>query len=149
MRKSLAVLLLGAALPISAQQTIQVQAHRGGRAARPENTLPAFQYAIGLKVEALELDLAVTKDNVLVVSHSPYLTQPHYDDPRMTAVLANERPPLPTRRSISVPAVEHPLPSAFAMDATLRARSEGKEICLPIANPRGGTPLWIPRRPFR
>jgi glycerophosphoryl diester phosphodiesterase len=90
MRKSLAALLLIAALPLSAQ-TIQVHAHRGGRAARPENTLPAFQYAIGLHVEALELDLAVTKDNVLVVSHSPYLTQPHYDDPRMNAVLSNER----------------------------------------------------------
>ncbi len=47
----------------------------------------------------LELDLAVTKDNVLVVSHSPYLIQPHSDDPFMAAVLLNERhcdgPPLP------------------------------------------------------
>jgi glycerophosphoryl diester phosphodiesterase len=39
----------------------------------------------------LELDLAVTKDNVLVVSHSPYLTQPASDDPRMAAALKNER----------------------------------------------------------
>jgi len=39
----------------------------------------------------LRLDLAVTKDNVLVVSHSPYLTQRSSDDPRMAAVLANER----------------------------------------------------------
>jgi hypothetical protein len=46
-------------------------------------------------------------------------------------------------------AVEHPLRSAFAMDATLRARSEGKEICLPIAAPLGGPPLWLLRRPFR
>lgn len=90
MRKSLSLLLLAAALPLSAQ-TILVHAHRGGRAARPENTLPAFQYAIDNKVDALELDLAVTKDNVLVVSHSPYLTQPHYDDPRINAVLTNER----------------------------------------------------------
>ena len=90
MRKSLAALLLAAALPLSAQ-TIQVHAHRGGRAARPENTLPAFQYAIDNKVDALELDLAVTSDNVLVVSHSPFLTQPHYDDPRINAALSNER----------------------------------------------------------
>lgn len=90
MRKILAALLLAAALPVSAQ-TIQVHAHRGGRAARPENTLPAFHYAIENQVDAIELDLAVTRDNVLVVSHSPYLTQPHYDDPRMNAVLANER----------------------------------------------------------
>jgi glycerophosphoryl diester phosphodiesterase len=90
MRKTLAILLLVAALPLSAQ-TIQVHAHRGGRAARPENTLPAFHYAIDNHVDDLELDLAVTSDNVLVVSHSPYLAQPHYDDPRMNAVLSNER----------------------------------------------------------
>ena len=92
MRKYLFGLLLVAALPVGAQTSeILVHAHRGGRAARPENTIPAFQYAAGLKVDALELDLAVTKDNVLVVSHSPYLTQPYFDDPRINALLANER----------------------------------------------------------
>jgi glycerophosphoryl diester phosphodiesterase len=91
MRTILALLLLAAALPASAQSTILVHAHRGGRAARPENTIPAFKYAAGLKVDALELDLAVTKDNVLVVSHSPYLVQPHYDDPRINAALQGER----------------------------------------------------------
>jgi glycerophosphoryl diester phosphodiesterase len=91
MRKSLAFLLLAAALPVSAQNTILVHAHRGGRAARPENTIPAFKYAAGLKVDALELDIAVTKDNVLVVSHSPYLAQPHFDDPRINAALQGER----------------------------------------------------------
>lgn len=94
MLKNLAVLFLAVPLSAFAQttsQTILVHAHRGGRAARPENTIPAFQYAIENKVDALELDLAVTKDNVLVVSHSPYLTQPHYDDPRINAALAGER----------------------------------------------------------
>lgn len=90
MLRNLAALLLAAALPVSSQ-TILVHAHRGGRASRPENTLPAFQFAIDHKVDALELDLAVTKDNVLVVSHSPYLIQPEGDTPFMKAVLANER----------------------------------------------------------
>lgn len=58
---------------------------------RPENTLPAFEYAIAAGADVLELDLAVTKDNVLVVSHSPYLSQPESDQPFMKAVLANER----------------------------------------------------------
>lgn len=87
-------LFLAAPLSVFAQtasQTILVHAHRGGRAARPENTIPAFQYAIENKVDALELDLAVTKDNVLIVSHSPYLTQPHFDDQRINAALAGER----------------------------------------------------------
>ena len=97
MRKYLAALLLTAAVPCLAQTSeILVHAHRGGRAARPENTIPAFKYAADLKVDALELDLAVTKDNVLVVSHSPYLTQPHLPDSdpnaaRINAIMANER----------------------------------------------------------
>ena len=72
-------------------RTILVHAHRGGRALRPENSLPSFQYGISVGADVLELDLAVTKDNVLVVSHSPYLTQPVSDDPHMAAALANER----------------------------------------------------------
>lgn len=90
MRHTLSALLLFASLSASAQ-TILVHAHRGGRAARPENTIPAFQYAIDNGADVLELDLAVTKDNVLVVSHSPYLSQPEGDTPFMKAVLANER----------------------------------------------------------
>jgi glycerophosphoryl diester phosphodiesterase len=90
MFKNLIALLLLGVLPISAQ-TILVHAHRGGRASRPENTIPAFEFAIEHKVDALELDLAVTKDNVLVVSHSPYLTQVEAKDAFMKTVLANER----------------------------------------------------------
>src|SRR3954452_21806947 len=52
---------------------ILVHGHRGARAMRPENTIPAFEYAIGVGVDVLELDMAVTKDNVLVVSHDPML----------------------------------------------------------------------------
>jgi glycerophosphoryl diester phosphodiesterase len=50
---------------------IQVHGHRGARAVLPENTLPAFEYAIAQGVDVLELDVAVTKDDVLVVSHDP------------------------------------------------------------------------------
>lgn len=47
--------------------------HRGARAVRPENTLPAFEYAIEAGAEAIELDMAVTKDDVIVASHDPVL----------------------------------------------------------------------------
>jgi glycerophosphoryl diester phosphodiesterase len=63
-------------------QTIQVHGHRGARAMRPENTLPAFEYAIAQGVDALELDMAVTKDGVLVVSHDPELRPPVCTGPR-------------------------------------------------------------------
>jgi len=52
---------------------IQVHGHRGARAVLPENTIPAFEHAIEAGVDAIELDLAVTQDNVLVVSHDPVL----------------------------------------------------------------------------
>jgi len=55
-------------------ETILVHGHRGSRATRPENTIPAFEYAIQHGADALEFDLAVTKDNVLVVSHSPFIS---------------------------------------------------------------------------
>jgi glycerophosphoryl diester phosphodiesterase len=89
LRQLFALLLLGTMSATA--QTILVHAHRGGRAARPENTIPSFEYGIKQGADVLELDLAVTKDNVLVVSHSPYLTQPPSDDPRMAEVLMNER----------------------------------------------------------
>ena len=55
------------------QASILVHGHRGARALRPENTIPAFEYAIGVGVDVLELDMAVTKDDVVVVSHDPLL----------------------------------------------------------------------------
>ena len=46
-----------------------IEAHRGGRALRPENTLASFANALSMGVDTLELDIGVTADGVLVVSH--------------------------------------------------------------------------------
>lgn len=67
---------------IAANSRIEVQGHRGARAILPENTLPAFEYAIAHGVDVLELDMAVTKDNVVVVSHDPVLAAPICTGPR-------------------------------------------------------------------
>ena len=50
-----------------------LQGHRGARGLAPENTLAAFRTAVALGVTTLETDLAVTKDDVLVISHDPML----------------------------------------------------------------------------
>ena len=50
---------------------ILVHGHRGCRAVRPENTLPAFEHALKAGVDAIEMDLCVTADDVLVCSHDP------------------------------------------------------------------------------
>lgn len=56
-----------------AMPTFDLQGHRGARGLRPENTLAAFRYALGLGVTTLELDCGVTKDGVVVVSHDSLL----------------------------------------------------------------------------
>lgn len=75
--RSLFILLVVGVMSIQAASSILVHGHRGARAVRPENTLPAFEYAIQAGVDVLELDVAVTKDNVLVVSHDPRMNS-HY-----------------------------------------------------------------------
>jgi glycerophosphoryl diester phosphodiesterase len=46
-----------------------IEAHRGGRALLPENTLPSFANALSMGVNTLELDIGVTRDGAVVVSH--------------------------------------------------------------------------------
>jgi glycerophosphoryl diester phosphodiesterase len=46
-----------------------LEAHRGGRALLPENTLPAFANALSMGVDTLELDVGVTADGEVVISH--------------------------------------------------------------------------------
>jgi len=45
--------------------------HRGSRATHPENTIAAFEHAIRCGADAVELDVFVTVDGVLAVSHDP------------------------------------------------------------------------------
>ena len=69
---------------------IEVHGHRGARAMMPENSLPAFEYAIGLGVDVLELDVAVTKDDVLVVSHDPEMNSSYCVGPEGSPRLIRE-----------------------------------------------------------
>jgi glycerophosphoryl diester phosphodiesterase len=50
-----------------------VVGHRGNRAHAPENTLESLQQAVALGVDAVEFDLRVTRDGVLVVMHDATL----------------------------------------------------------------------------
>ncbi len=51
----------------------EVHGHRGCRGLRPENTLPAFLHALALGVDVIELDVVISADNQVVVSHEPWL----------------------------------------------------------------------------
>ncbi|NRB83678.1 MAG: glycerophosphodiester phosphodiesterase [Winogradskyella sp.] len=52
---------------------IDVQGHRGCRGLFPENSLPAFEKALDLGVHTLEIDIVISKDLKVVVSHEPYM----------------------------------------------------------------------------
>nr|WP_233192420.1 glycerophosphodiester phosphodiesterase family protein [Gaetbulibacter sp. 4G1] len=54
---------------------IEIQGHRGCRGLMPENTLEAFKKAIELGVHTIELDVAISKDNIVVVSHEPFMSR--------------------------------------------------------------------------
>ncbi len=55
------------------KRRIDIQGHRGARALFPDNTLEGFAAAAALGGTAFELDVAMTADGVVVVSHDPTL----------------------------------------------------------------------------
>tara|TARA_R110002050_G_scaffold147559_2_gene273407 strand:+ start:19438 stop:20319 length:882 start_codon:yes stop_codon:yes gene_type:complete len=55
-----------------AQENFDWQGHRGARGEAPENTIPAMLRAMQEGVNTLEMDVVVTKDSVLILSHEPY-----------------------------------------------------------------------------
>ena len=60
---------LGLLIASSACAAPQLIAHRGGTGDAPENTLPAFQKALEMGVDGIELDVHLSADGDLVVIH--------------------------------------------------------------------------------
>jgi glycerophosphoryl diester phosphodiesterase len=54
--------------------SIDVQGHRGCRGLLPENTIPAFIKALEIGVTTLEMDVVITQDQQVLVSHDPFLS---------------------------------------------------------------------------
>jgi len=76
-----ALLIAGCAAVLpKAKQHFDLEAHRGGRGLAPENTLAAFSKAIDLGVNTLELDIGLTADGVVVISHDTTLNPDHTRD---------------------------------------------------------------------
>ncbi|WP_457205217.1 glycerophosphodiester phosphodiesterase family protein [Nocardioides sp. P5_C9_2] len=78
--------------------TCDLQAHRGGAGLWPENTLEAFGRALALGVSTLELDVHLTADDDVVVSHDPALA-----DARLIRTLtrADLPPSMPLLRQVA------------------------------------------------
>ncbi|MEZ0487704.1 glycerophosphodiester phosphodiesterase family protein [Fibrella aquatica] len=65
--------LLLCANVLLAQPAFDRQGHRGCRGLMPENTVAAMKKALDLGVETLELDVVISKDKQVVVSHDTYM----------------------------------------------------------------------------
>jgi len=68
------------------QETFDWQGHRGARGLMPENSIPGFIHAVDLGVNTLEMDLAITADGKIVVSHEPYFSSDICQDPDGNAI---------------------------------------------------------------
>lgn len=73
-----ATLSLGAFSQLSADpgqtKSISIQGHRGSRGHLPENTIPSFKLAVEQGSDTLELDVVITKDKKVLVSHEPWFS---------------------------------------------------------------------------
>ncbi len=67
-----------------------VQGHRGCRGLKPENTIPAFITALDSGVTTLEMDVAITKDRQVVVSHEPWMSAAYCLNPSGKSFPAKE-----------------------------------------------------------
>lgn len=68
-----AVLLINCTRP---ERTLDLQGHRGARGLYPENTLIGFTEALEIpELHTLELDLCVTQDDQLIISHEPWINE--------------------------------------------------------------------------
>ncbi len=69
---------------------IDIQGHRGCRGLMPENTIPAMIRALELGVTTLEMDVVISGDNKVVLSHEPFFNHEISRKPDGSAVSEQE-----------------------------------------------------------
>lgn len=69
---ALVLILLLMSYSCSRSDKFDLQGHRGARGLMPENTLPAFEKALQLGVNTLEMDVVITKDLQVLLSHDQW-----------------------------------------------------------------------------
>lgn len=72
------------------ERNIDWQGHRGCRGLYPENTIQAMLKAIDLGVSTLELDVVITKDKQVILSHEPFMSAEISTNPEGKTITASE-----------------------------------------------------------
>ena len=68
------ILILSPALPAQTRHVVAIS-HRGEHLHHPENTMPAFQEAVRLGADYIEVDVRTSSDGKLVLSHDANFTR--------------------------------------------------------------------------
>lgn len=66
------------------------QGHRGARGLYPENTINGMKEALKYPIQTLELDVVISRDHQVVVSHEPWMSDEICKDPKGTVVKGHE-----------------------------------------------------------
>ncbi|MDH5609741.1 MAG: glycerophosphodiester phosphodiesterase family protein [Cyclobacteriaceae bacterium] len=72
------------------KRNVDLQGHRGARGLMPENSIPGFLHALDLGVTTLEMDVGITHDKKVIVSHDPFFSPEICLDPEGKTI-AEER----------------------------------------------------------
>jgi len=83
--------------------------HRGARAYEPENTLRSFKKAIELGVDAVELDVRTTKDDVIVVIHDADVKRTTNGNGQVCELTLREIKSFSTDKNEKIPTLEETL----------------------------------------
>lgn len=76
---------------MTAQRKIEVHGHRGARGYFPENTIISFIEAVKLGVDVIELDVVISHDKQVVVSHEAWMNGLFCFDPEGRPVAKDSR----------------------------------------------------------
>lgn len=90
-RVFLTILFSYLSMNLQAQFSYDLQGHRGSRGIMPENTIPSMIKALDLGATTLELDLAMTKDGEVIVSHEPWMNPVICLDPQGNEIPDQDR----------------------------------------------------------
>ncbi|MCG7855682.1 glycerophosphodiester phosphodiesterase [Flavihumibacter sediminis] len=69
--------------------SFDVEGHRGARGLMPENTIPAMMLALDLGVTTLEMDVVITADHKVILSHEPFFNHDISTHPGIVPITAD------------------------------------------------------------